>query len=211
MATTRSARATQFLVNSAFGAAMPALMFTALHWMTLNHGEAATPRIAAHKIEFTRLIQDTRVEFERPTRPPPPAPIDRDPVVVDTSFRCLDCVGFKERPQPIPRVIFEQRERRDPTMGHPGTDTSDPQPFVRILPEYPPNGRGDGWVLVRFNISPSGAVTNAVIVDAKPRGLFDKNALRAIGRWRYRPAVVDGRAVERRGLQVKLIFKLEKA
>jgi outer membrane biosynthesis protein TonB len=39
----------------------------------------------------------------------------------------------------------------------------------------------------------------------------DKAALQAIARWRYRPAVIDGQAVERRGVQVRLRFELTEA
>lgn len=49
------------------------------------------------------------------------------------------------------------------------------------------------------------------VVDASPRGMFEKNALKAIERWRYRPTVMDGQAVERRGPRVRLSFVLEKA
>ena len=48
------------------------------------------------------------------------------------------------------------------------------------------------------------------VVDADPKGLFERAALDAIGRWKYNPKVVDGRAMERRGVMVVLTFKLEK-
>jgi protein TonB len=91
-----------------------------------------------------------------------------------------------------------------------GTD-GEPTPLVRIPPEYPPSGRGDGSVLVRFDISAIGTVVNARVIESTPRGMFDKAALQAIARWRYRPAVIDGQAVERRGVQVRLRFELEQA
>jgi protein TonB len=47
------------------------------------------------------------------------------------------------------------------------------------------------------------------VVESTPPGMFERAALRAIERWRYRPAVVDGEPVERRGLQVRLRFELE--
>ena len=66
-------------------------------------------------------------------------------------------------------------------------------------------------MLVQFDISATGAVEHAHVVDASPRGVFEKSALRAVERWRYRPAVIDGRAAPRRGLRVKLSFELDEA
>jgi protein TonB len=196
-------------MSGAFGAAMPALLFSALQWMTLGDG-AAPATFVAHKIDFKFVPPE-----EQPIRPRPPKaapePPTRLPVVTVTEWR--DGVGPGVAPprDDNPTVPVAWHPLRPQFGATSGTNDGDPQPLVRILPEYPQSGRGDGWVLVRFNISPAGTVTNAAVIDAKPRGMFDKNALRAIERWRYRPAVVDGRAVERRGLQVRLIFELEQA
>jgi protein TonB len=86
-------------------------------------------------------------------------------------------------------------------------------PLVRINPEYPERARSrgiEGWVQVTFTITPAGTVADAKVVDADPKGLFERAALEAIGRWKYNPKVVDGRAMERRGVAVVLTFKLEK-
>ena len=42
------------------------------------------------------------------------------------------------------------------------------------------------------------------VVDADPKGLFESAALEAIGRWKYNPKVVDGRAMERRGVHGRI-------
>ncbi|RPH46954.1 MAG: energy transducer TonB, partial [Lysobacterales bacterium] len=68
----------------------------------------------------------------------------------------------------------------------------------------------EGWVQVQFTITPAGTVSDQKVVDADPKGLFERAALDAIGRWKYNPKVVDGRAMERRGVMVVLTFKLEK-
>ncbi len=86
-------------------------------------------------------------------------------------------------------------------------------PLVRINPEYPSRARSrgrEGWVQVEFTITPAGTVSDQKVVDADPKGLFERAALDAIGRWKYNPKVVDGRAMERRGVAVVLTFKLEK-
>jgi protein TonB len=86
-------------------------------------------------------------------------------------------------------------------------------PLVRINPEYPARARSrgvEGWVQIEFTITPAGTVKDPKVVDAEPKGLFEKAALEAISRWKYNPKVEEGRAVERRGIQVVLRFELEK-
>ncbi len=47
------------------------------------------------------------------------------------------------------------------------------------------------------------------MVDAEPKGMFDEAAIAAVSKWKYNPKVEEGSPVERRGVQVKLTFKLE--
>ena len=56
----------------------------------------------------------------------------------------------------------------------------------REIPEYPRSGRGDGWVDVQFIVSESGEVVDALVSDSSSPD-FEDAALRAIGRWSFRP------------------------
>ncbi|MBM4382756.1 MAG: energy transducer TonB [Deltaproteobacteria bacterium] len=203
--------ALRFLATGLCGAMTLSVVFIGLSEMTHSGDEIALPTIGASKINFTRLRHDT------PTQPKPPRekaePPEREmlppPITIETT-PCGDCAGeIKLMPAIQPTRPPGAGTRPDFMVG--GRNDVDIQPIVRVLPDYPPNGRGDGWVLVQFDITKVGSVANARVVDASPRGVFEKNALKAIERWRYRPAVMDGRAVERRGLRVRLSFVLEKA
>ena len=91
---------------------------------------------------------------------------------------------------------------------------SDVVPVVRVNPQYPIRAeeRGiEGWVELEFTISEAGTVKDAKVTGAKPRGVFDRAALRAIKKWKYNPKLVDGVAVERPGVTVRLTFDLEDA
>jgi protein TonB len=85
-------------------------------------------------------------------------------------------------------------------------------PLVRIQPMYPRSAaekKIEGWVLLEFTISKKGTVKNARVIDARPKGVFDRSALSAIRKWKYKPKIKDGVAVQTYGVQVKLTFKLE--
>ena len=57
-------------------------------------------------------------------------------------------------------------------------------------------------------INKSSYAKDVEIVDANPRRVFDKNARRAIYKWRFKPRVVDGKAVEQPNMYYTLEFKL---
>jgi protein TonB len=96
------------------------------------------------------------------------------------------------------------------------TDTfiKDPQPITRADPKYPERARRfnrEGYVLVEFTIDVDGRVKNVRIVESDPEGLFDREVIRAMSKWRYAPQLVNGIAVERPGVTTRFNFKLEKS
>ncbi len=98
-----------------------------------------------------------------------------------------------------------------PHLGSAPTD-GDILPLVRIEPRYPARALQrelEGWVLLEFSISPAGTVIQPFVVDSDPPRTFDRAALRAVSRWKYKPKVQDGVAVTRNGVQVVLTFELE--
>lgn len=78
-------------------------------------------------------------------------------------------------------------------------------PVVVIRPMYPREAAMsgiEGWVKVEFTITESGTVKSPRVIDADPPRIFNREALRAILKWKFKPRVVDGVAVERLATQV---------
>jgi len=68
-------------------------------------------------------------------------------------------------------------------------------------PEYPRGAERrelEGYVVVRYNVTPEGAVDAPEIVEASPEGVFDRSVLRALQGWRYAAAPEPTAGVERR-------------
>lgn len=66
--------------------------------------------------------------------------------------------------------------------------TSAPQPISRVEPIYPQdavNAKANGSVILSFDISPAGDVSNIKIVKSSPVGMFDQSAATALSQWRY--------------------------
>ena len=53
------------------------------------------------------------------------------------------------------------------------------------IPEVAWENQLNGWVLVIFNVSPSGKTRNIKILDASPKGIFEEEVIRAIEHWHY--------------------------
>ena len=52
-----------------------------------------------------------------------------------------------------------------------------------------------GWVVVGFTITPEGRTSDVHVVDAQPRHVFDRAAMEAVSRYRFKPAMHGGTAV----------------
>ena len=85
-------------------------------------------------------------------------------------------------------------------------------PIVKVAAIYPrrAQSRGiEGFVIVEFVVTKTGAVSNAVVVKAKPEGIFDRAALNAVAKFKYKPRVIDGVAMEVAGVQNKISFEID--
>lgn len=93
------------------------------------------------------------------------------------------------------------------------TEEGDIIPVVVIRPMYPRDAaiQGlEGWVKVEFTITEVGTVKSPRVVDADPPRIFNREALRAILKWKFKPRVVDGVAVERLATQT-IDFSLDQS
>lgn len=91
------------------------------------------------------------------------------------------------------------------------TEEGDIIPIVVIRPMYPRDALMEGlegWVDVEFTITETGTVKNPRVLKAMPPRIFNREALRAILKWKFKPRVVDGQAVERPAQQ-RIEFNLE--
>jgi|GEM_PF-1077799 len=85
-------------------------------------------------------------------------------------------------------------------------------PLETVSPQYPRmalNRKMNGRVVVQFDVNEAGFVTNANIVYAQPRRVFDKAVLRAVKQFRFLPLKVDGKPVITKHVNETFVFKIE--
>ena len=165
------------------------------------------------KIEFTRLRRDTEVATIKREKPKLEKPVEA-PQTPQLAKATMSRAGTDVVPPSLlaaPSIDVKGSLGAIGQMNVGGMD-QDVMPLVRINPDYPPRAQSrgiQGWVLLQFTITPQGTTKDVKVIDAEPKGTFDDAAIAAVSKWKYNPKVEEGAPVERRGVQVKLTFKLE--
>ena len=83
-------------------------------------------------------------------------------------------------------------------------------PIVKVSPVYPNRAqtRGiEGYVLLEFTVDETGAVRNPRVVESSSP-IFDRSALNAVLRFKYKPRVINGSAVRVEGVLHRLAYEL---
>ena len=88
-----------------------------------------------------------------------------------------------------------------------GNSDSDIVPIVKVQPQYPREAgmKGlEGFVQLNVDIQKDGSVSNVRIVNSNPRRVFDRAAVRAASKYKYRPQIRDGKTtvVKNHGIQI---------
>jgi protein TonB len=155
--------------------------------------------------DFVRVERNEIIETkqEKPERPPEP---EQPP----------------EMPQPNSADSFDNRmavSMSAPLMeanlnvGGVGFGISDGEylPIVKVAPVYPSRAlsRGlEGYVIVEFTVTRQGTVRDASVVESTST-LFERAAVDAALKFKYKPRVIDGEAVEVPGVRNKITFEIE--
>ncbi len=167
--------------------------------------------------DFVRVSRDSAIttkERRIPKKPPPP---ERPPPPQKFRVETPDTAPKLPVAIDVPKIGISVGGGSGPYLG-PGfvpngdyTGDAEVVPIVRIQPQYPRRAllEGiEGWVELSFTIMKDGSVAEVSVTDAEPKRLFNQSAIRALMRWKFRPRVVDGNAIERRASQV-IAFRLD--
>ncbi|UCG73619.1 MAG: TonB family protein [Chromatiales bacterium] len=88
---------------------------------------------------------------------------------------------------------------------------ADYMPLVKVAPIYPRRAaaRGlAGWVLLRFTVTAAGSVKDVEVLESTDP-IFERAAVQAALKFKYKPRIVDGEAVEVTGVLHYIRFDVE--
>lgn len=156
-------------------------------------------------VEFVRILEDVEPIRNPPKERPPPPPDEMPP---DIPFAKPAIGGTVWTP-----VVIEPQGPGDSGTKF-GGYSSDGEylPIVKVQPKYPskPLQRGiEGYVIVQFTVTERGTVVDPVVVESDPPGMFDRAAINAALKFKYKPRVVDGKPIRVSGVKNRIVFELE--
>ncbi|NOR18656.1 MAG: TonB family protein [Xanthomonadales bacterium] len=161
------------------------------------------------------IPDDVRLKNRRiPSKPPPPnKPPPTPKLQVPKMEPTVQNIPLPELPDLDVPITGGQGMYIGSFAGVDKTEEGDIIPIVVIRPMYPREAamRGqEGWVKIEFTITAIGTVKNPRVVDSNPPRVFNREAIRAILKWKFKPRVVNGVAVDRPATQV-IDFSLDQS
>ncbi len=189
------------------GTAVTFSLLWVMQYLIATGAQAITDDRTHRFVDFVRVQrqEETRTREERPERPPEP---DRPPP--DTPDRDMDNIDGGEG---AGFGVSAPDIGRDVDIGGRDGFFSDGEymPIVQVAPQYPRRAqqRGlEGWVTLEFVVTRQGTVRDPVVIDSSS-SIFERAAIEAVQRFRYRPRVIDGEPVDVPGVQFRITFELE--
>ena len=180
-----------------------ALFYVMQLLITMQPGVVGEPRIR-HELDWvTPPRPDDPVQSIWNTKP---EPIKSPPVLPEPVANSGEnSTGYKV-PSPPPEL---------PQGGNKGIEFSVSDRMlvniVRVRPVYPAiaEARGlEGYVVVQFDVMANGSVANVSVVESSSR-IFERSAIEAAKRFRYRASVVEGVPEPTYGIQYAFRFEME--
>lgn len=195
---------TRFLTAAAAGTVVTALLIFVMNYL-IEASEAVESTPRKHMmLHFLPQIEDTEVQIDKqtPVKPVPPAPTP--PLTPPTEPRS-DTGGIG-----LPKAIPAPPVTRDlPTVL--GAVNNAPINIIAVQPNYPmaASQRGlEGYVIVVFDVTAMGTVSNVVVIESSS-SIFNKAAIDATYRFRYKARMVDGVPQASTGLHKLFRFEME--
>lgn len=211
---------TRMLTASGLALLVSFLLFWLMQFMIMQHrGFKETQD--TQMVDFVRLKRDTQIQTRERKIPEKPVPQKQPPQL---QMQKLDqqITPLKTPEMNIPNLDLPVYTNRfdvavmqgvsDKPNTADATISTNLIPLVKIKPRYPMRAKRrkiEGWVRIGFIITTDGSVRDAKVLEAQPSSVFNSSALRAIKKWKFKPKIVAGKAVEQRVDQV-LNFKLSK-
>lgn len=157
-------------------------------------------------VDFVRLEDDEEIQIKDRKPKPPPPPDEPPPDMPKPDFDTSDVSQGVD--------IGSVNVNVDLNVGGVGGFSSDGEylPIVKVNPVYPRRAqtRGiEGYVILEFTVTKLGTVIDPVVKEAKPPGIFDRAAINAALKFKYKPKVVNGDPIDVAGVLNKVTFELE--
>ena len=176
--------------------------------LLIEYGESVlTDPKEKYMLEFVRVKRNETLNTEDFTPEKPPKPPELPPEIPPQDMDSVDPnAPVVNVPPPSVSANVD--------IGGPGgmnIAEGDYLPIVRVAPVYPARAlsRGlEGYVDMGFTVTTTGTVKDPVVLFSTS-SLFERAAIRAVLKFKYKPRVVDGQPVDVPNVKTRITFKIE--
>ncbi|MGR6873920.1 energy transducer TonB [Pseudomonas sp. HK3] len=189
----------RLLYITPIGLALAFTVFWLMQWMIAPQGNQVSREDNVAMVDFIRSLKDSESDKKVRNAKEPPKP--KTPPMLDSPK--IQQANVKQMDLNMPDISSSLSSFKGQGMGTMlsgyGFGDSDVIPLVQVEPKYPSQALSrkiEGYVVVRLQVTKEGTVSDVEVIDAKPKGIFEREAIRAAWRYKFKPKLVNGKPVE---------------
>ncbi|MDH3619802.1 MAG: energy transducer TonB [Gammaproteobacteria bacterium] len=197
----------RYVISIVIGSIVTVSLLFVMQLLIVTGKQALTDPRERHKLEFVRVKRNENLNVEDIVPEKPPKPPETPP---ETPPQDMDNVN----PDAPTINVAPPTVSANTDIGGPGgmnIAEGDYLPIVRVAPVYPARAlsRGlEGFVDLSFTVTTTGTVKDPIVLQSTS-SLFERAAIRAVLKFKYKPRVVDGVPVDVPGVKTRISFQLE--
>lgn len=199
----------RLVIGIILGLAVTAGLFWTMQYLIVSANHELNEGKAGAIVDFVRLKRNEEIQRRqlKPKKPPPPdAPPPQPPTPQ------LDSLDPNAEKIAISAVPVETDIEMSGGFSL-GVGEGDYLPIVKVAPIYPQRAlsRGiEGFCVVQYTVTKQGTIRDPFVVEEMcTSSLFHRAAVNAALKFKYKPRVMDGQAVEVPGVQNKFTFEIQ--
>ena len=197
----------RYVISIVVGSIVTISLLFVMQLLIVTGKQALTDPRERHKLEFVRVKRNENLNVEDIIPEKPPKPPETPP---ETPPQDMDNIN----PDAPTINVAPPTVSANTDIGGPGgmnIAEGDYLPIVRVAPVYPARAlsRGlEGFVDLSFTVTTTGTVRDPIVLQSTS-SLFERAAIRAVLKFKYKPRVVDGVPVDVPGVKTRISFVLE--
>lgn len=199
----------RLVLGVVLGLAVTAGLFWTMQYLIVTADRELNEGAAGNIVDFVRLKRNEEIQRRqlKPKKPPPPdAPPPQPPTPQ------LDNLDPNAEKIAISAVPVETDIEMSGGFSL-GVGEGDYLPIVKVAPIYPQRAlsRGiEGYCVVQYTVTRQGTIRDPFVVESMcTSSLFHRASVQAALKFKYKPRVMDGQAVEVPGVQNKFTFEIQ--
>jgi protein TonB len=196
-------------IGGAIAVAVTAALFWTMSYLIETADRSLDEEGISNIVDFVRLKRDEEIQRRqlKPEKPPPPeAPPPQPPTPQ------LENLNPNAEKIAISAVPVETDIEMSGGFSL-GVGEGDYLPIVKVAPIYPQRAlsRGiEGYCVVQYTVTRQGTTRDPFVVPGQcTSSLFESASVQASMKFKYKPRIIDGQAVEVPGVQNKFTYEIE--